>query len=163
MINGTFVVVSAATPSSCDAQGNEKNEFVAGESVYVKGSGFEANTSYRIWMQANPVSEGDLLTVNEDPSRVHEEATTDTNGNFSTTEIWAIPSYAPSTYDEYDIVIDKLGDEPNTGYYNAASDGIDSMGTAGFVAPVPELSTIVLFSAGLIALAGYIGWRRRES
>lgn len=163
VINGTFVVVSAATPSSCDAQGNEKNQFVAGESVYVKGTGLEANTSYRIWIQANPVSEGDLLTVNEDPSGVHEEVTTDTTGNFSTTEIWAIPSYAPSTYDEYDIVIDKLGDEPNTGYYNAASDGIDSMSAAGFVAPVLELSPIILFSAGLIALAGYVGWRRRES
>ena len=29
-------------------------------------------------------------------------------------------------------------------------------------APIPELATVVLFSVGLLALAGYVGWRRRK-
>ncbi|RZB31403.1 MAG: hypothetical protein AEth_00733 [Candidatus Argoarchaeum ethanivorans] len=29
-------------------------------------------------------------------------------------------------------------------------------------APVPELPTVVLFSVGLGALAGYVGWRKRK-
>ena len=49
-----------------------------------------------------------------------------------------------------------------TGTYNGASDGIDSATTYGFEAPVPELSTMILSGVGILALAGYIGFRKRE-
>jgi len=53
-------------------------------------------------------------------------------------------------------VVDKQG-ETETGYYNSGSDGIDSAASmVGFVAPVPELSTVALLAFGLLALVGYI-------
>lgn len=148
--------------TSCDNDGKEKNQFEPGESVYVKGNGLEADTIYRIWIQSDPVSEGDLLTVTEDPSGFQEVITTNANGDFSPEPIWAIPSHAPPTYDKFDIVVDKLNDGGNTGKYNAASDGLDSATVVGFVAPVPEFPTMAIPVVTILGLLFLISRRRRK-
>ena len=148
---------------SCDSLGNPKDQFASGESVYVKGSGLEPSTEYRLWIQRDPVNEGQVLNVSEDPSGVHELVTTNASGNFEPVMMWEIPSYATPTFDIFDIVADKQGDGGNTGYYNAASDIIDSsIGVAGFTAPVPELITSIQLSVGLLALVGYVGLRKKK-
>ena len=154
---GTYTQIT-----SCDNDGKEKNQFEPGESVYVKGNGLEAETIYQIWIQSDPVSEGDLLTVTEDPSGFPEVITTNANGDFGPEPIWAIPSHAPPTYDKFDIVVDKLNDGGNTGKYNADSDGLDSATVVGFVAPVPEFPTMALPVVTILGLLFLISRRRRK-
>ena len=136
--------------------GEEMNQFAPNQSVYVKGKGLNPNTNYAIWLQDNPVDEGDSLISEEDDSESQETVTTNSSGSFDTTAIWAIPEGAAVTHHEYDIVVDKQSDGVNTGKFNSASDGIDSATAVGIIAPVPELPTILLFSVGLLALAGYV-------
>jgi hypothetical protein len=154
---------------SCDASGNAKDEFVAGEKVYVKGGGygFSPGASYNLWIQDDPVSDGDALA--SDPSGGQEMVTPGgTPPSFGPIEIWDTAAN-PASLDEWDIVADKQGDGANTGKYNRASDGIDSstIGTEtmpGFVAPVPEVATFALVGLGLLGLVGYnrLGRRRKD-
>lgn len=153
---------SPATITSCNSSGGEMNQIAPGQSVYVKGSGLDANKDYTIWIQDDPVSGGDSLVSGEDDSGSQETVTTDGSGNFGPTEIWAIPEAASITHHEYDIVVDKQGEGSNTGMLNFASDGIDSATVVGFVAPVPEIQTIILFSIGLLVLVGCIQLRRKN-
>lgn len=148
--------------TSCNQAGGEVNQFAPGESVYAKGSGLESGTQYKIWIQDDPVGEGDSLDTDEDDSGSQEDVTTDGSGDFGPTAIWAIPGDEPVTHHEYDIVVDKQGDGADTGKYNSASDGIDSTTVAGIVAPVPELPTIILLSIGLLVLVGYIQLKRKN-
>ena len=157
---------SPATVTSCNSSGDEMNHFAPNQSVYVKGSGLDADTQYKIWIQDDPVKGGDTLTLvdGENPGTVltPKDVTTDGSGAFGPTEIWAIPASASITHHEYDIVVDKQGEGSNTGKLNFASDGIDSVGVVGFVAPVPELPTIIQLSIGLFMLAGYVVLRRKD-
>jgi hypothetical protein len=86
--------------------------------------------------------------------------TTNANGNIFSLLIWSIPSEASATNSEYDIVLDNQ-DAGTVGTYNAADDAIDSSAVTGILAPVPELSTILLFPAGLLVLAGYVVLKRK--
>ncbi|MBN2098922.1 MAG: PKD domain-containing protein [Dehalococcoidia bacterium] len=151
---------------SCDSEGNPMEQFAAGQSVYVKGTGLQPNTYYRIWIQHDPVTEGKVLVASEDPSgdgdAAREEVTTDGNGDFGPVEIWAIPADASISYYEYDIVVDKQKDDNNTGVFNSASDGIDSLAAVGFVAPVPELTTLILLGTGFSLLGGWLVLRKRR-
>jgi hypothetical protein len=148
--------------TSCTLAGDEMNQFAPGESVYAKGSGLEATKQYKIWIQDDAVGEGDSLTTGEDDSGTQEGVNTDGSGSFGPTAIWAIPGDASVTHDEYDIVVDKQSDEGNTGKFNSGSDGIDAMTAVGFVAPVPELPAILLFSLGLLVLMGYVVVRKEK-
>ena len=147
---------------ACDADGNPKEKFLPGESVYVWGNGLPGSTNYMLWIQDEGVSEGKTLDAGEDPSAAQETNATDGSGTLAVTEIWAIGAGASVTYEQWDIVADKQNDGTNTGKYNAASDGIDSASVAGFVAPVPEAATVVLFAVGLVVLAGYVWTRKRR-
>ena len=153
-----------ATITSCNSSGDEMNQFAPNQSVYVKGSGLDANTQYKIWIQDNAVAGGDTLVDGENPSTAltPKNVTTNASGNFGPEKIWGIPGDAPITHYEYDIVVDKQDEGGNTGKLNFASDGIDSTTVAGIVAPVPELPTIILLSIGLLVLAGYIQLRRKN-
>jgi len=154
---GVTVIQLQSLPeiTSCDVSGNEKNQFVPNETVYANGTGFCANTNYSLWIQDEPVGEGYTLCAANctygDGANVSVQ--TDANGSFAVTALWGIPEGASTTYDEYDIVADKHG--TGQGTYNAESDGIDSVGVAGFVAPIPELPTVLLFAVGLLLLVGY--------
>ncbi|MDY6835720.1 MAG: hypothetical protein SVY53_13060, partial [Chloroflexota bacterium] len=146
---------------SCDVNGNEKNSFGPGETVYVWGSGFAAG-DYNIFIQPDgSVSEtGGTLDSTFDPSGgagAQESVTANSNGDIPVTPIWVIPVDAPPTAEEWDIIVDD-GD----GEYNAANDGIDDATSVGFVAPVPELPTFVLFGVGLLGLGCYAGLRRMK-
>lgn len=154
--------LNAAGVTSCDAYGNEKNQFAPGQGVYVKASG-EANTNYKIRIQDDPVSEGDTLVEGENPDTAltQKSVTTDSSGNLAVTLIWSIPSDAPITHHNYDIVFDNQ-QAGTVGTYDAADDGIDSTTVAGMVAPIPELPTIILFSFGLLVLAGYVVLSRKK-
>jgi hypothetical protein len=160
---GVTVIHLQSVITSCDAAGNETNQFAPNQSVYVKGSGLELNTDYNIWIQNDPVAEGKTLAPGEDPSEAQETVTTgpdngNPSGGFPATEIWPIHQSEPVTHHPYDIVVDKVGDGEGT--YSSTSDGIDSTTVAGIVAPVPELPTIMLFSIGLLVLVGYIQLKR---
>ena len=143
---------------SCDSSGNPKQNFAAGETVYAKGSALAADTSYKLWVQDNPVGEGDTLVVGEDPSGAQEEVTTDGGGKFAVTAIWTVSDGEPA---HYDIVADNQ-DSGTVGTYNANDDAIDAATTAGIAAPIPELPAILLLGAGLAVLGLYI-WRRGRS
>ncbi len=145
--------------TSCDADGNEKNEFYPGENVSVTGTGLVSDTNYWIWIQPDQVDEGDELNASTDPSGSRESVTTDADGSFDPEEIWNnIPAGAQVNYD---IVVDRQDGQAGT--YNAASDGIDAASTeVGFTAPIPELATIALFAVGLMMLLGYMRLGRRD-
>lgn len=149
---------------SCDREGNEVDQFVPGEEVYVRAEELEAKTRYRIWIQDDPVIEGDKLIKRENPktAKTPMNVKTDKRGNLKPTLIWSIPEDAPPTHHLYDIVFDKLED-PNEGKYNAASDGLDSSSVAGIVAPVPDVSSLVLFASGMVLMCIYfVGERKRK-
>ena len=159
----SVALLGVPTITSCNSGGSEMNQFAPNTSIYVKGSGLEATTQYRIWLQDNPVSSGDAINTSEDPSAEKgNSVTTDINGSFGPTAIWAIPVGAPITHHEYDIVVDKQNDGEHTSKFNSASDGIDSVSAAGIVAPVPELPTVILLSIGLLVLVGYIQLRKKN-
>ena len=103
-----------------------------------------------------------LMTLNHFPVIFQMRIDTDVNGNFSPTLIWAIPGEAAVTHYGYDIVVDKLYEGSNTGTFNLASDGIDSMNVAGFIGPVPELATILMLLSGLLMLAGIVVLKREK-
>jgi hypothetical protein len=140
---------------SCDSEGTETNNFIPGDTVYVKGSGLPANKNFDLWIQDNPVVDEDPLMVGEDPSTAQESVTTDGSGTFPVTAIWSIPSEAAITHSEYDIIADQQSDGGNTNRFNVASDGIDSATVVGIVAPVPELATTILLGSGLVVVTAY--------
>lgn len=149
--SGRVYAFRSANVASCDATGSESDAFCPGETVYVSGVGLSPDTDYRIWIQDDGVCEGDTLVAGDDPSISQEYVTTDINGDFGPIPIWTIPEGAATTHHEYDIVIDD-GD----GVYSTSDDGIDSLGTAGFTAPIPELSGIILVLIGLVVLIGFV-------
>ncbi|MFP4642276.1 MAG: C1 family peptidase [Dehalococcoidia bacterium] len=128
---------------SCDSDGNEVNQFAPGEKVYVKGSGLELDTEYKIWIQESPALGGDALASAEDPSSSQNTVTTNGSGNFDPVLIWDISSEAGVTHDEYDVVVDRQNEGGNTERLNFASDGIDSAWVVGFTVPVPVLSATI--------------------
>ncbi|MDY6833634.1 MAG: hypothetical protein SVY53_02390 [Chloroflexota bacterium] len=151
---------------SCDSEGNPKDQFAPGESVYVEGSGL-AEGNYKIWIQQDGVTEGDELVAGDEPMGCRTETgiVVNAGGILNRTEIWAIPVDAPVTFDQWEIIIDQQDDGDDTGRYNEASDGIDSelYAVPGFIAPVPEIPSFILFALGGMALGGYYVLRRRSS
>ena len=142
---------------SCDSDGNPRDQFAPGETVYVTGTNLIASTGYTLWIQNEAVSDGDALATGEDPSSAQESVATDASGTLPVTAIWEINASAAVTHDEYDIVADNQ-DAGVAGTYHASSDLLDSASTAGFVAPVPEQYVFTTADA-LIALQIAVGSR----
>ena len=158
----TLPVASAlGNVTSCDIDGFAVNQFAAGEDVYVKAENLLTNRKYDIWIQNDPVGEGDTLVSVEDRSGAQEQVTTDrTTGNFEPTLIWAIPFDEPITYQNCDIVVDLSA--AGAGTYNDADDGIDSATAVGMVAPVPDVSSLILFTSGLVLVSVYFVYGSRR-
>ena len=159
------VATTLGTVTSCNSDGVEIDQFAPGEEVYVKATGLVKNKNYKIWIQDDPVNEGDSLIVGENPSSAEtpKEVTTDGNGNFGPTLIWSIPADAQVTHHGYDIVVDKqIGG--NVGVYDSADDGLDATSVAGIVAPVPDVSALILFASGLVVVVAlvYFAYGRRR-
>jgi len=87
---------------SCDSDGNPKDQFAPGETVYVTGNSLPASTSYKLWIQDEAVSVGHTLATDEDPSNVQESVATDASGTLPVTAIWEIDPGAAITHTEYD-------------------------------------------------------------
>ena len=143
---------------SCDSDGNPRDQFAPGETVYVTGNSLPASTSYTLWIQDEAVSEGDPLNTSEDPSGAQELVSSDTSGTLPVTAIWAIDPCAAVTYTEYDIVADNQATGV-VGTYHASSDLLDSSSVAGF-ASIPDTTA----PASITSLDGatyeqtYINW-----
>ena len=113
-----------ANITTCNETDAVKTYFQPGESVYVKGSGLAANSSYKIWIQNNTVKAGDVLIEEENPATAEtpKNVSTNSTGAFGTTEIWAIPM-EPLGPKDYDVIVDKQSEGGYTGKLNYASDG----------------------------------------
>ncbi len=142
---------------SCNASGTAKESFAPGETVYVKGLGLAASTSYKLWIQAEPVSNNKLSIVDgndpvllpayqfsggNDPSGAQETITTNASGDFGPTAIWSVSGSA--TPQKYDIVADSqaLG---TIGKLDS-KDFMDAPGWEGF--RVTEAPLTITASAG---------------
>jgi len=153
---------------SCNASGTAKESFAPGETVYVKGLGLAASTSYKLWIQAEPVSNNKLSIVDgndpvllpayqfsggNDPSGAQETNTTNASGDFSPTAIWSVSGSA--TPQKYDIVADSqaLG---TIGKLDS-KDFMDAPGWEGFrVTEAPLTITASAGSHGSIAPSGSV-------
>lgn len=148
--------------TSCDGSGAERNQFLPGETVYVQASGLTDGDQYDLWIQANPVADGQPLESADDPSGAQENVTVDAGGGFfgQPIAVWEIPADDAVTYEEWDIVADKIG-AGTLGTYDEENDIIDSIDEVGITAPVPELPTVLLLGMGLMVLSGLI-WMSRH-
>jgi hypothetical protein len=137
---------------SCDASGKTKEDFVSGDTVYVKGQGLSKNTSYNLWIQTEPAvyaasAKGDTvpgckvsapLSTDEDLSGSQESVKTDDKGDFNPVAVWTIDASALT--EDYDIVADNQA-AGTKGTFDI-NDGADSPGFQGFsVTGVPKNST----------------------
>ncbi len=114
--------------TSCNNTGLEQNWFRPADTVYLRGTGLQPSTAYVLWVQNNPVTEGQALAVISPPENNNNPidttlVLTDGNGSFPSTAIWTIPSDSPVTSTQFDIVVDYGS---GSGYYNASTDGLDS-------------------------------------
>ena len=122
------------TVTSTDIFGAEKNAYTSGNDVYVKATDLSPDTNYTIWIQPEPVLEGEILDVSRDPSGSQEIVKTDSEGNLYNTLIWSNVTAGPPWNVKYDIVVDRMGD--GEGVYNSPQDGLDDIESWGFIAPV---------------------------
>lgn len=122
--NDTVGVRVGSEVVTCDAEGNPRHWFSPGETVYVKGTWFEPNRPYCMWIQDDLVLEGDPLVSGEDPSASREQVTTaSADGCFGPVGIWTVPSTSTGVgYHVYDVVVDNM----NSGRYNRRYDGLAS-------------------------------------
>ena len=143
---------------SCDADGEEQNEFAPGETVYVKGSGFVAGAGYQIWIQPDPVTEGTAISEGDDPScddpGCPEVVNAAGDGSIAVTVVWEIPDDAAAADLAWDIVVDKTG--TGQGDYSALDgDGVDSQGGVGFRAPTSDETSVPFSSNRLVVRQNY--------
>ncbi len=147
-----FTILPSSHVVVMDANGTTKSAFAPGEDIYIAATNLSPYTGYKVYIQPDPVIEGQLLDPARDPSTTQEVVFTDANGSVQPTLVWSIPPDATPTYAKYDIILDKQG-VAGTGSYNGDDDGINSIVTYGIVAPIPEVATMLLVSAGVVALS----------
>jgi subtilase family serine protease len=146
------------TAASSSATGASIDTYRVDADVYATGSGFTTATVDIYVVHDRDWNNGDQIP--SDVTGAVETASV-ANGDVGPVLVW----HAPLMIGEYDIVIDANQD----GFYNAATDGLDS-GSPGFVVidmpsvPVPALAPIgIIALVGLLCVIGMIRIRRRFS
>jgi hypothetical protein len=154
-INQTWMNDTATTmpapPSaaSTSATGAPKDAYRVHHNVYAAGSGFTPGTNVDIYVVPDrDWNDGDSIPADVTAS----VETVSVNGDIAPVLVW----HAPLTPGSYDIVIDAN----QNGFYNAATDGLDS-GSPGFVVlasppPTPPTDVPALTPHGIIALVGLL-------
>jgi hypothetical protein len=134
---------------SSNEYGAGKNVFSPNENVYVKGSGFEHDTTYCLYIVPHQATWNDGETI---PSRIPGTSTTvssDASGNIPPTIIWN----QPLTPGKYDILIDVNCN----GKYDKNTDILLDNGvqvTAGFFVIPEYIIGTILGLAGCFAAYG---------
>jgi len=161
-VNGTTVTVETRgmwasiliSPSaySCDSYGSPKDAFQAEDYVYVKGGGFPANTSIRLYVAENRTwVDGDNMTDVRGPLG-YNVTMTDANGSLPLTCLGLAGNLSDGEWPDYlDIVVDVDSD----GVFDAGLDFVDDVTYLPGI--VPETITLkviaILFATCLIAIA----------
>jgi hypothetical protein len=120
---------------SCHSAGIPTDIFAPGDTVFVKGVGLAPNTSYKIWIQDEPIVHSDSLIASSDPSGTQETFTTNGSGDFGPSAIWSIGTEESAT--GYDIIADNQA-SGTTGMFDVG-DAIDNPGWAGFTISFQEI------------------------
>ena len=145
-----------ATPSveSADTDGNKKDTFVQGQSIYVIGTNYNPSTTYGLYVVEDTVW-NDGLTIPERVSLTSTWVTSDSAGNLPVTKIWDA-----SVLGTYDVIIDVN----SNGIYDVGIDAIDDMdvNNAGFETnEIPEYPTVALPMVAILGLA-FVFQRRKD-
>jgi hypothetical protein len=139
---------------SCDAEGNTREIFAPGETIFVKGQGLSSNARYKLWIQPEPAvwaanARGDTVPGASapapmygasDPSGSQESVVTDAVGDFSPVAIWSAQTSAEEL--QYDIVADHQA-AGTVGTFDI-NDGADSAGFQGFSIVGPPVQPTAL-------------------
>jgi C1A family cysteine protease len=127
---------------STDSTGMEKNGYLLGDDVYVKVYGLMPDTQYRIYIQTDPVNEGDLLTNTPRDSSGVESVISSSTGQIANTLIWQSVLNSPWT-EKWSIVIDNCA-AGTGGTYDIAYDALDTFETLAPDATPPVVNSVIL-------------------
>ncbi|MHB0976982.1 MAG: GEVED domain-containing protein [Candidatus Aquicultorales bacterium] len=148
---------SPPTVESSNNGSTEQNNFTEGDTVYIYGNGYAAETTYTVSVVSNRSwSNGDPIPARVGGSR--DKTRSDATGKVSGV-VWQ-----GAVLGSYDIVVDVNGN----GIFDSGIDALDDfdVGPAGFiVTPVPAgsgVSSMLTIVIGL-AITGLAGRRRRNS
>ena len=141
---------TATGPSieSCASDGTKKDTFNPGETVHVNGIGYEASTTYPVYI-VNDMTWTDSTAI--PTAVVSTTVASNSSGHISPTEVWS--SALPG---EYDIIVDFN----SNGIYDEGIDALDDLDVNGggfFVIPEYVVGTIL---ALVVCFAGFLAYRR---
>ncbi|MBN1763600.1 MAG: hypothetical protein JW878_11115 [Methanomicrobia archaeon] len=152
--NEDFVSITVLCPSgdAADDSGSVKNEFLTGEDVYAKGSGFTPGTHVDIYIVDDRKWVGGELITNYTVYAIAPNILTDGDGNIGVDTplvVWQDP--VPG---EYDMVFDANQNE----VYNDGIDAVDHPNHPGFSVtnPVDVIRAPLLAPLGLAVLIGLL-------
>lgn len=146
-----FTLVDRPHAASTASAGAPKYRYRTNEDVYAAGSGFTPSTNVDIYVVPDQDwNDGDQVL--QDVTGAVETVPVMNDGDVGPVLVW----HSPLVSGSYDIVIDAN----QNGYYDAATDGLDS-GSPGFIVlanppPTPPTDVPALAPAGVIALIGLL-------
>ena len=149
------IIGQGVSIESCRSDGVREDTFIVWDTVYAKGSGFAASTTYPIYV----VSDVDWADGMAIPSRVTGSVTTVTSdalGGILATSVWPNAQLG-----KYDIVVDVNSNHK----YDAGIDALDNNDiavTAGFFV-VPETPIFTTLIAVIAAGAVFIAFKKRSN
>jgi len=143
-------IILSPSAVSCDSTGSPKDIFYPEDHIYVKGAGFPADKTVRIYVTLNTTwTDGAPIT----DVRIHgpDTTTTDSNGFLPVTHLVSARDLPAEWPANYDIVIDVDCD----GFFDVGLDAVDDVTTLPGVTIVPEIifmrDLAILFTIWLTA------------